>query len=299
MNAPQTEQEQRVPMITLSAVNKVYGQKQGGVPALTGVSLSVHAGEFLAIVGPSGCGKSTLLQIVAGLVPPTHGQVSIGGAPVTGPRSDVGLMFQSPVLLPWRTVLQNVLLPAVVKGLDRQAYSERAQTLLRWVGLAGFENHYPLQLSGGMRQRAALVRALLLEPDIVLMDEPFSALDAMTRETMQMELAQLWAERQTTVIFSTHQISEAVFLADRVAIMSPRPGRIYGELPIPLPRPRTAALLGSASFAALCQHVREVLTNGQIPAVPSVDEKNGVHGTSDRSEPVSAMGTGRSKIRCL
>lgn len=255
------------PLICLSGVSKVYpaadgaSSRQGadGVVALADLSLEVGDGEFLAIVGPSGCGKSTLLQLIAGLAAPTRGRISVAGEPVSGARGDIGLMFQSPVLLPWRTVLQNVLLPARARGLDRRAYTQRALELLRWVGLAGFEHSYPVQLSGGMRQRAALVRALLLEPRILLMDEPFSALDALTREAMQMDLARLWSERRCTVVFTTHQISEAVFLADRVVAMSPRPGRVVDEIPVPLPRPRTVEVMGTAQFAALCNRIREVL----------------------------------------
>ncbi len=196
------------------------------VLALRDVNLSVAEGEFLAILGPSGCGKTTLLRILAGLEPASGGRITIGGAPLDGPNEHVSFVFQSAVLLPWHTVLDNVLLPAEIQNLPRREWSERALSLLAMTGLADFANHYPRELSGGMRQRAAICRALLMDPDVLFMDEPFGALDAMTRDVMNEELSQIWRRSRKTILFVTHDIAEAVRLATRVAVMSARPGRI-------------------------------------------------------------------------
>ena len=207
--------------------------------ALAGVDLEVREKEFLSLVGRSGCGKSTLLRILAGLVPASDGTVAIGGAAVRGPRRDVGLMFQRPALMPWRTVIENVLLPVEILGLDRKASRREAAELLELVGLEGFERRRPWELSGGMQQRVALCRALISRPDVLLMDEPFAALDALTREELSLELQRIWTERRTTIVFVTHGIAEAVVLSDRVAVMTPRPGRITRIVPVPVGRPRT------------------------------------------------------------
>ena len=206
--------------------------------ALAGVDLEVREKEFLSLVGRSGCGKSTLLRILAGLVPASDGTVAIGGATVRGPRRDVGLMFQRPALMPWRTVIENVLLPVEILGLDRKASRREAAELLELVGLEGFERRRPWELSGGMQQRVALCRALISRPDVLLMDEPFAALDALTREELSLELQRIWTERRTTIVFVTHGIAEAVVLSDRVAVMTPRPGRITRIVPVPVGRPR-------------------------------------------------------------
>lgn len=206
--------------------------------ALAGVDLDVRPNEFLSLVGRSGCGKSTLLRILAGLVPASAGFVEIAGEAVRGPRRDVGLMFQRPALMPWRSVVENVLLPVEILGLDRRAARREAAELLELVGLDGFERQRPWELSGGMQQRVALCRALIHQPDVLLMDEPFAALDALTREELSLELQRIWSERRTTIVFVTHGIAEAVVLSDRVAVMTPRPGRITRIVDVPVPRPR-------------------------------------------------------------
>ena len=236
-----------------------YGEGPDAVVALADIDFTVRDGEFVSIVGPSGCGKSTLLRILAGLMPPTQGQASLAGTPISGPRRDIGVVFQSPVLFPWRTVLSNAELPVDVQGLDRKAMRVRAMELLKLVGLEGFETRYPRELSGGMQQRVSLVRALIHDPALLLMDEPFGALDAMTRETMHIELQRIWMERQKTVVFITHSIAEAVFLADRVLVMTPRPGRIGAELKIDLPRPRPLDVVNTEAFGAYVKEIRSAL----------------------------------------
>ena len=223
----------------IANIQKIYETAEGAeVEAVRGFSVSIAAGEFVAIVGPSGCGKSTVLSMVAGLEPPTSGQIRIDNAVLKGPDPRAGMVFQSDLLLPWRTILDNVLLTVEVKKLRRADYAERAEQLLHKVGLGGFASKFPHELSGGMRQRAAICRAIIQEPGLLLMDEPFGALDALTREQMIMDLQALWLNLGNTVLFITHDIEEAVFLADRVLVMSPRPGRVELELKIDLPRPR-------------------------------------------------------------
>ncbi|HYB73200.1 MAG TPA: ABC transporter ATP-binding protein [Candidatus Sulfotelmatobacter sp.] len=235
------------------------------VLALEDVSLDIRPGEFLTVVGPSGCGKSTLLKILAGLLRPTGGSVTLRGTPVTSPRRDIGVVFQNPVLLPWRTVLQNVLLPAQVQGGDLAAASQRGRALLQMVGLGGFEGAYPRELSGGMEQRAAITRALITDPQILLMDEPFGALDAMTREAMNLELRRIWRESGKTVFFITHSIPEAVFLAERVLILSPRPGRVVEILDVDLPPDRDLDLMGTDRFGNHTRRIRGLFgTKGGI-----------------------------------
>jgi NitT/TauT family transport system ATP-binding protein len=244
-------------LIDVQDVAKTFRARAGGdVHALARVALAVAPGEFVTIVGPSGCGKSTLLRIVAGLVPPTTGEVRIAGRPVDGPRRDIGLCFQDPVLLPWRTVLKNVLVPAEVIGIDPTAARRRAGDLLDLVGLQGFADKYPMELSGGMRQRVAIARALMHDPAILLMDEPFGALDAMTREAMNLELLRIWQASGKTVILVTHSIDEAVFLADRVVVMSARPGAIREVLDVEVVRPRVGATRLDAAFLAVVAAVR-------------------------------------------
>ena len=221
-----------------------YPTASGPVEALRDIDLAVGRGELVAIVGPSGCGKSTLLRIIAGLRPPSRGRVEVDGRPVVRPLASVGMVFQAPVLLKWRSIEANVLLPAELSRLDPRAYRERAAELLRLVGLSEFAQKLPRELSGGMQQRASLCRALLLDPPLLLMDEPFGALDAMTRDEMNLELLRVWGEasgERKTIVFVTHSIPEAVFLADRVVVMTPRPGRLARVFDVPHPRPSQRA----------------------------------------------------------
>ena len=248
------------PTIRINGVDKVFTTMANErIQALSGISLAVEDGEFITIVGPSGCGKSTLLKILAGLQPATGGSVELDGTPVRAPRGDIGMVFQNPVLFPWRTILANVLLPAEVRGRDMQAARTRARMLLGMVGLGEFERKYPMELSGGMQQRAAITRALVNDPRILLMDEPFGALDAMTREQMNLELQRIWLESRKTVLLITHSISEAVFLADRVVVLSARPGRIARIIPVDIARPRTMEVLSDPGFARMCGEIRHLL----------------------------------------
>ena len=226
-------------MIELTDVSKTFRTRSGTVEALRGIDLRVAACEFVAIVGRSGCGKSTLLRLIAGLIRPTGGRVLVDGTAVTGPRTDVAMMFQKPALLPWRSALENVLLPTEFAGKRRSEFKDRAHRLLSMVGLADFWNKLPHELSGGMQQRVALCRCLMVEPRVLLMDEPFSALDALTRTELAVELQRIHMENFATVVFVTHSIEEAVILADRIIAMSPRPGQIRKILDIGVPRPRT------------------------------------------------------------
>jgi NitT/TauT family transport system ATP-binding protein len=245
--------------IGIAGVAKSYGSGKKAVPAIEGITLDIARGEFLSILGPSGCGKSTLLMIMAGLLQPSSGTVEVGEQRITRPLTDIGIAFQQDLLFDWRTVLGNVMIQADVRGLDRNATRQKARTLLERVGLKGFEDFHPWELSGGMRQRVALCRALLHGASILLMDEPFGALDAITRDHMNLHLQNLWMADQPTAVMVTHSISEAVFLSDRVIVLSPRPGRFVFELAIDLPRPRTAAMRDSSDFVR-CQHcLREAL----------------------------------------
>ncbi len=239
-----------------------YTTASGTVEALRDIDLVVGRGELVAIVGPSGCGKSTLLRVIAGLRPPSRGGVEVDGHPVTRPLPSVGMVFQAPVLLKWRTIESNVLLPAELSGLDPDAYRSRAAELLRLVGLDEFARKLPRELSGGMQQRASLCRALLLDPPLLLMDEPFGALDAMTRDEMNLELLRVWGEgsrERKTIVFVTHSIPEAVILSDRVVVMSQRPGRIAAVLDIDLPRPRTIETRASQDLARLSLEIYRAL----------------------------------------
>jgi len=244
------------PYLALQGLSKVYATRDGPVRALDQVSISEKRGEFLSIVGPSGCGKSTLLMIAAGLMPASSGAVTIDGERVSGPRTEVGIVFQSPVLLEWRTALGNVMLQAEAKHLERTAAERRARELLASVGLGGFEHKYPHELSGGLRQRVSICRALIHNPPQRLMDEPFGALDALTRDQLVLDLQAIWNERRMTVLFITHSVAEAVFLSDQVIVMTPRPGRIDRVIDIDLPRPRTLAMRETPEFA---RYSREIL----------------------------------------
>jgi len=254
-------------VIVLERVGMTYAASSGPVEALRDISLGVERGELVALVGPSGCGKSTLLRIVAGLRAATTGHVLIDGRAVRGPLAEVGMVFQAPVLLHWRRILDNVLLPAELAGRDPRRYRDRARQLLELVGLADFAAKLPRELSGGMQQRASLCRALLLDPPLLLMDEPFGALDAMTRDEMNLELLRVWGETRDgsagsrkTILFVTHSIPEAVLLADRVVVMTPRPGRVAAVFPVALPRPRGVETRADARFGELCVEIYTALT---------------------------------------
>src|SRR5437867_1287986 len=242
--------------IAVQELSKLYPTRDGSVHALQQISFSVSEGEFVAVVGPSGCGKSTLLKILAGILPPSKGEARLRGTPITGPRRDIGVVFQSPVLLPWRCVLDNVLLPVDVQRLGRDRHRKVAMDLLSLVGLEGFERRYPWELSGGMQQRVALTRALVHDPAMLLMDEPFGALDAMTREQMNLELQRIWLEKRKTVLFITHSIPEAVFLGDRVLVLTPRPGRLVDDVRVTLPHPRSLDVMNTPEFGRHVHHIR-------------------------------------------
>jgi len=251
-------------VIRLDGVLKTYRTRKGDlVQALAETSLTVGENEFVTLVGPSGCGKSTLLKLVAGLVPVTRGEIRVRDKIVREPFPDVGFVFQQPVLLPWRSVLDNVLFSVEMLGLEPRQYRKQAGDLLELTGLAGFETKYPHELSGGMQQRVAICRALLPDPGLLLMDEPFGALDAMTREEMSLELLRIWEERRKTILFVTHSIPEAILLADRVVVMSSRPGRIARVITVDLPRPRTMDMEFDARFKAHSDEVRSLIFSGR------------------------------------
>jgi len=229
-------------------------------------SFAVERGEFVTLVGHSGCGKSTLLKILAGLAERSAGTVTIDGQDVDGPRRDVGIVFQKPLLLEWRRVLENVLLPVEIYGLDRRRYEEKADRLLQAAGLGAFLGKYPFELSGGMQQRVALCRALVAEPSLLLMDEPFGSLDALTRQKMGFELLRLWQEWKSTVLFVTHDIVESIMLADRVVVMSPRPGRVIDVVSVDLPRPRDILMQDTPAFTRLASRIRRRLWEEDVDA---------------------------------
>lgn len=243
--------------VGLDAVSRVYKGDEGDLLAVDQVSLEVAPSEFCSVLGPSGCGKSTLLMMIAGLYPTSAGQVFINGAPVNGPHTELGIVFQRDVLLEWRTVLDNVLLPVEVKHLSKSRYRKRALELLSMVGLTEFANAYPEQLSGGMRQRVAICRALIHDPPLLLMDEPFGALDALTREKLNLDLMRLTTESNKTVVFVTHSIDEAVLMSDRLMVMTPRPGKVSRMLEVDLPKPRTLATRADPGFHALVSEIRD------------------------------------------
>jgi NitT/TauT family transport system ATP-binding protein len=244
------------PVYELSRVSKTYAR--GAVRALEEVSITLREGSFSAVIGSSGCGKSTLLKIMAGLIPPSSGRVVLQGEPVLGPRRDIGMMFQQATLFPWRTTIENIVLPIEIRDGRRaaEAAKERGRALLELVGLKGFADAYPNQLSGGMAQRAAICRMLITEPAVLLLDEPFSALDELTREFMNMELQRICRSREATAFLVTHSIPEAVILSDVVYVMAPRPGRVAEVVPVDLPRPRTLAMITTPAFGTLVQRIR-------------------------------------------
>jgi NitT/TauT family transport system ATP-binding protein len=255
---------QAVPTIRVAKLTKTYRTAAGeAVTALEDVSLSMAQSEFASVIGPSGCGKTTLLRILAGLIGQYEGEVALRGSIIRGPSRDVGVAFQDSNLLPWRTALDNIMLPVQVLHLDREASLRRARELIALVGLEGFENKLPHELSGGMRQRVSIARALIHDPSILLLDEPFGALDAMTRDAMNVELMRIWARSQKTIFLITHSIAEAVFLSDRVVIMSKRPGRIMADIRIDLARPRGLEVTASPRFGEYLLEIRRILDGGQ------------------------------------
>jgi NitT/TauT family transport system ATP-binding protein len=247
--------------ISFNAVGKSYLADDTSIPALQDINLDVRPGEFISIVGPSGCGKSTLLKCVAGLQPVSSGAIFVRQTKVEAPPDNMAIVFQRDVLLDWRTVLDNVLIIVEFRGLRRQDYQARALRLLKDYGLDGYAHRYPWELSGGMRQRVAICRALIVDPELLLMDEPFGALDAMTRDDLNAELERLWYETRKTVIFITHGIDEAVYLADRVVVMARNPGRIAEIVPIDLPRPRSLSIRQTEPFGKYVQHIRHLFAS--------------------------------------
>ncbi len=243
-------------MLETRALSVTYRTRRGTIDALREIDLRIEPGEFVTVLGPSGCGKSTLLKIAAGLLTPSAGQIMLSGKPVNGPHEDIGIAFQKPTLMPWKTVLGNVMLPSHTLGHDMRAARTRARELLALMGLQDFADNYPNELSGGMQQRVGLARMLQRDPKLLLMDEPFAALDAMTRETLTLELQRIWLKQRKSVLFITHSIAEAVFLSDRVLVMSPRPGRLIEDFRVPLDRPRTLDTMSSPGFVDAVRHLR-------------------------------------------
>ncbi len=246
-------------LVRLENVSKKYQSGDKEIIALSGLNLEVKEGEFLSLLGPSGCGKSTALNIMGGLLESTEGTVTIDSEPMVKPRRDIGMMFQQAVMFPWRTTLENVLLPIEVFGLNKKDYLAKAQELLEMVGITEFSNSYPWQLSGGMQQRAALCRVLIHHPKLLLLDEPFGALDEFTRESMNQELLRLQKHSGSTAVLVTHNISEAVFMSDRIAVMTSRPGRLVGVIEVPFERPRTSELYAHPEFTKLVVQARQML----------------------------------------
>lgn len=251
-------------IIDIESLSKSYATSAGPLKALEDITLTIRSGEFVSVVGQSGCGKSTLLKILAGLTQPSAGEVRLGKQRITGPSTSVGVVFQNALLLPWRTVRENVLFPIDMRDGKRNNYTERANELIALVGLAGFENRYPYELSGGMQQRVAISRALVSDPEVLLMDEPFGALDALLRERMNVELERIWRDSGKTVFFVTHSIPEAIYLSDRVVTISPRPGRIESIVEIDFPRPRDLSIVESTRFGSYATTIREGIGQGSM-----------------------------------
>jgi len=247
------------PFIRIRNLRKIYPTKGGEICAIQDVTFDVYQGEFITLVGPSGCGKTTLLKIISGLLTKTDGDLVFSSEGDFIPTRDVGMVFQRPVLLKWRSIVNNVLLPIDILRLDRETYYPKAMGLLEFVGLKGFEQNYPSELSGGMQQRASISRALIHDPQLLFMDEPFGALDALTRDRMNLELLRIWQETRKTILFVTHGIQEAVFLADRVIVLSARPARMVATLEVNLPRPRTVEIKAEKEFGRLCLEIYRLL----------------------------------------
>jgi NitT/TauT family transport system ATP-binding protein len=241
--------------IEVRGLSKTYASQDGDITTLDGIDFSIASQEFVSVLGPSGCGKTTILKIVAGLVAPSGGDVRVDGQAVTGPQRKIGIVFQVPALMRWRNAIQNVMLPVEILFLNQKEYRERARDLLHLVGLGGFERKYPNELSGGMQQRVAIARALIHDPSILLLDEPFSALDMMTRNQLNLELLRIWSERRKTSMLITHSIPEAVFLSDRVVVLGPRPAKVLEIVPVGLPRPRTPDMRVSPMFMEIVDHI--------------------------------------------
>ena len=253
-------------MIELDDVSLTYASKREDVEALARISLSIEANTFVSFIGPTGCGKSSMLKLVAGLLAPSSGRIRVHGREVAEAvrARSFGFVFQDATLLPWRTVLGNAVLLMQVCGRPPAEREAAARRLLEMVGLAGFLRHYPRELSGGMKQRVAIARALTLDPDILLMDEPFAALDAITRDRMNLDLLRIWSQTRKTVLFVTHGIAEAVFLSDRVLVMSARPGKVVADIPVGLPRPRSLDMVESPEFTTCARQLRELLAQGPV-----------------------------------
>ncbi len=267
-------------MVEMQGVGKTYRTGGSELRALEEVSFSVERAQFVSIVGSSGCGKSTLLRMTAGVTPITRGSIRVAGVLVSGPAGGLGMVFQSPVLLEWRTVVENVLLPIEILGLDRNRGRRRAMALIDMVGLSGFEQRRPFELSGGMQQRVAICRALVSDPPLLLMDEPFGALDALTRDQMALELMHIWEETKKTILFVTHSIDEAVILSDKVVVMTPRPGRVGMIVDVQLPRPRPVSVRSDPMFIRHSESIREAIFNrfdagGARVTVPPASSSDG------------------------
>ena len=247
-------------------VTKYYKTSTGSVHALEDINLDIKQGSFTCIVGPSGCGKTTLLWGLSGLHELTSGDVILNGAPVTGPRPEIGMIFQEANLLPWRDLMKNILFPFEIKRIDPRPHLARIQGLIDEVGLSGFENKYPRELSGGMQQRASIVRCLSYDPELILMDEPFGALDAFTRDEMNLLIQKMWMETGKTIIFVTHNVTEAIFLSDRVIVLSARPGKVAHIFDIDLPRPRTIEQTFTPEFIKLVLQIKATILHGSAPA---------------------------------
>jgi NitT/TauT family transport system ATP-binding protein len=271
--------------IELKNLSMSFGQGASQVVAVNGVNLTVAPGEFVSIIGPSGCGKSTLLNVVAGFTPPTEGHALLDGVPITGPGPERGVVFQQYSLFPWMSVRKNVEFGLKMQGVAANKRETTARTLLGLAGLLAFENHYPDQLSGGMKQRVGIVRALATSPQVMLMDEPFGALDAQTRVVMQQILTNMWQKFRLSVLFITHDIEEAIFLSDRVFVMTARPGRIKAELPIPLPRPRTAEMMSSVEFIQILHKLRNLIREESLAAMGHELDAGGLEGFATEVGP--------------
>lgn len=270
-------------LIKIDNVSKSYITSREDILALETVNLDIKEGEFVSLVGPSGCGKSTLLMLISGLYPSTTGDITIDNEPILKPYTNLGIVFQKDMLLEWRSVLDNVLLQSEIRKLNRADYEGTAKALLENVGLGNFLNRYPRELSGGMRQRVSICRALLHNPSLLLMDEPFGALDAITRDQMNIDLERIWEQSRKTVLFVTHSVPEAIFLSDRVLVMSPRPGRIVADIRIELPRPRTLYIRDLPEFSAYNREVRSIFREQGI----LVDEGDKEKGLLSQSPPAN------------
>jgi NitT/TauT family transport system ATP-binding protein len=279
-------------VVEIAGVRKVFDGSSGRTVALEGIDLSIGKGEFVSLIGPSGCGKSTLLRLIGDLITPTSGSIIVNGKPARQARlgREYGIVFQAPVLFDWRTVQANVALPLEIKGVARADRDERVRATLELVELGDFARHHPYQLSGGMQQRVAIARALALQPSILLMDEPFGALDEMTRERMNSEVQRIWQQTGTSVVFVTHSIPEAVFLSSRVVVMSPRPGRIAGVIDIDLPRPRTDDTRETARYFELITDVRETLRGRPGAGGRPIGEASGGVASTERTIAEGAVG---------